>query len=245
MIFCRARMAKHCFKPISSLLASNNYLHMADHGGTRVMHLQKLPPAPRSAEHIAACRSQKADGLWLQCARACSHQSQPFAPRSKALNVATHLCIMARRGIKRSCLFTAQSNTKTSPFPSLRVHLKHEGTKITCKPNCAPGGTLSKTRLASCCGGILAGSTARILAGRSGSIGRILGRIHRQGVLGGIHWRAALAGYWAGPTGQLRRDPLASRSGGTLGGIHWQAALAGYWAGSTGQLLWRILSGIH
>ena len=33
MIFCRARMAKRCFKPISSLLASNSYLHMADHGG--------------------------------------------------------------------------------------------------------------------------------------------------------------------------------------------------------------------
>ena len=43
------------------------------------------------------------------------------------------------------------------------------------------------------------------------------------GILGGIHWRAALAG----------------SSGGILGGIHWQAALAGYSAGSTGELLWR------
>ena len=29
-----------------------------------------------------------------------------------------------RRGIKQSCLFAAQSNTKASPFPSLRVHTK-------------------------------------------------------------------------------------------------------------------------
>ena len=57
-----------------------------------------------------------------------------------------------------------------------------------------------------------------------------------------IHWRAALAGYWAGSTDQLwrdtGRDPLIS-SGRILGGIHWRAALAGYSAGSTGELLWR------
>ena len=59
-------------------------------------------------------------------------------------------------------------------------------------------------------------------------------------MLGGIDWRAALAGYWAGSTGQ----PLASRSGGILGGmhwsssggilsgIHWRAALAGYRVGA-------------
>ena len=47
------------------------------------------------------------------------------------------------------------------------------------------------------------------------------------GILGGIHWRAALAGYSAGST-----------SGGTLGGIR-RAALAGYSAGSTGELLWQ------
>ena len=65
------------------------------------------------------------------------------------------------------------------------------------------------------------------------------------GILGGIHWRAALAaalaGYSAGSTGEqlwqdTRRDPLASRSGGILGGIlggiHWRAALAGYWVGA-------------
>ena len=40
------------------------------------------------------------------------------------------------------------------------------------------------------------------------------------GILGGIHWRAALAGYSAGSTG-------------------WRAALAGYSAGSTGEQLWR------
>ena len=147
---------------------------------------------------------------------------------------------------KRSCLFTTQSNTTASPFPNLRVHSKHEGTNMKCKPNCASGGTLSKTRLASCSSGILAGST-------------------------GEYWRAAPARYWpdtlqdpparVGSTGELRwdtqrdtrRDPLA---GGMLGGIHWRAALAGYSAGSTGGIVWRdtgslpdsfggILDGIH
>ena len=79
-------------------------------------------------------------------------------------------------------------------------------------------------------------------------------------ILGRIHWRAALAGYSAGSTGEplwrdtqqdplpsssggilggieqlgrdTRRDPLASRSVGKLGGIHWRAALAGFWAGA-------------
>ena len=51
-----------------------------------------------------------------------------------------------------------------------------------------------------------------------------------SGILGGIHWRAALVGYSAGSTGELRwrdtrRDPLASCSGGILDGIHWRAAL--------------------
>ena len=115
----------------------------------------------------------------------------------------------------------------------------------------------------------LAGSTGKgYSAGRSvGSAGKLLWNTQRDtrrdplagcsgGILGGIHWRATLAGYragsdplascsgrsgeilggihWAGSTGQLlwrdtRPDPLASRSGGILGGIHWQAALAGYW----------------
>ena len=104
---------------------------------------------------------------------------------------------------------------------------------MKCKPNCARGGTLSKTRLASCSGGILAGST-------------------------GEYWRAAPARYWpdtrqdppardtqrdtrAGLTGELlwdteqdnRREPLAGCSGGILGGIHW------------GELLGRMLGGIH
>ena len=174
-----------------------------------------------------------------------------------------------RRGIKQSCIFAAQSNTKAAPFPSLRVHSKHEGTNVKCKPNCAPGGTLSKTRLASCSGGILAGSTGECwrdaparcwpdtrqdppardaqrdtwrdpLASYSGIL---------SGILGGIHWRAALAGYSAGSLASrsggilgrihwrdTRRDPLASSSGGILGGIlggiHWRAALAGYWVGA-------------
>ena len=83
---------------------------------------------------------------------------------------------------------------------------------------------------------------------RSGSIlaglSRILGGM-QSGMLGGIHWRAALVGYSAGCTGKLlwrdtRRDLLASYSrilSGILGGIHWRAALARYSAGSTGELL--------
>ena len=140
---------------------------------------------------------------------------------------------------------------------------------MKCKHNCAPGGTLSKTRLASC-----------------------------SGDTGGIHWRmlrAAPARYWpdtlqdspakklsrllsGDPTGELlwdtQRDtrriwraalvgkPLASYSGGILDPLasysetrrnqlrmagRWWAtrrdplasALAGYLAGSTGEPLWR------
>ena len=59
--------------------------------------------------------------------------------------------------------------------------------------------------------------------------GRMLGRIHRQGILSGIlgeiHWRATL-----GISGILS---------GMLGGIHWRAALAGCSAGSTDKPLWR------
>ena len=100
--------------------------------------------------------------------------------------------------------------------------------------------------------GYLAGSTADTLASYSGILSGILGGIWRDtwrdlasrsgGILGGIHWRAALAGYSAGSTGEqlwkdTGRDPLASSSGGIVGGIHWRAALAGYSAGSTGELL--------
>ena len=197
-------------------------------------------------------------------------------------------------GIKRSCLFTTQSNTKASLS-------EPQGTlKTRRQPHCAPGGTSSKTRLASCSGdtggihwritasrsgsilaGYSAGSTGkRYSAGYSaGSTGEPLWRDTRRdplasrsagysagstgssgGILGGIHWRAALAGYSAGSTGELLwpRDPVASRSGGILGGIHWRAALVGYSAGSTGEQLRRdtgrdplasssggILGGIH
>ena len=153
---------------------------------------------------------------------------------------------------------------------------------MKCKPNCAPGGIFSKTRLASCSGEILAGFTgeywraaparcwldtrqdppARDTQHSAGSTGEL----QREklvggsgGILGGIHWRATLVGYFqrgtlgysvghsAGSTGELlwdtqpgtRRDPLAGCSGGILGGIHWRAALAGYWAGPTGEQLWR------
>ena len=100
----------------------------------------------------------------------------------------------------------------------------------TSTPNSRrPFWTLSKTRLASC----------------SGGAGRILGRIHRQGILSGT--RDPLAGCSDGSTGELlwrdtRRDPLASYSGilsGILGGTHWPAALVGYSEGSSGEPLWR------
>ena len=83
------------------------------------------------------------------------------------------------------------------------------------------------------------------------------------GILGGIHWLAALVGYLAGSTCKLlwrdaRRDPLASHSGilgGMLGGIHWRAANKKnggiYWrawpaalAGRSGGPLWRD-TGVH
>ena len=151
---------------------------------------------------------------------------------------------------------------------------------MKCKPNCASGGTLSKTRLASCSSGILAGSTGEYWRAaparywpdtlqdppaRVGSTGELRWDTQRDarrdplagGMLGGIHWRAALAGgiHW-------RADPLASSSGRILGGIHWRNCLAGYWplagywTGSTGGIVWRdtgplpdssggILDGIH
>ena len=143
-------------------------------------------------------------------------------------------------GIKRSCLFTAQRNTKASPFPSLRVraHSKHEGANMKFKPNCAPGGTLSKTTLASCSGrywqdplasSALAGYSAGSTASYFGILSKILGGIHWRAamvgylassgvILGGIHWPAALAGY-SGDWRDTRRDPLASSSGGILGRI--------------------------
>ena len=184
---------------------------------------------------------------------------------------------------KRSCLFTTQSNTTASPFPSLRVHSKHEGTNMKCKPNCASGGTLSKTRLASCSSGILAGSTGEYWRAaparywpdtlqdppaRVGSTGELRWDTQRDtwrdplagGMLGGIHWRAALAGYSAGSTGEWIHLPaaLAGYSAGSTGGIlvHCRTPLAGYWTGSTGGIVWRdtgplpdssggILDGIH
>ena len=252
-----------------------------------------------------------------------------------------------------------KSITLSEPQGTLkRVHSKHEGTNMKCKPNCAPGGTLSKTRLASCSCGILAGSTGEYrrawpdtrqdpaardtqrdtqrdpLASysailRGNTHWRAVGGIHSAGSTGELLWihSGYSAGYSAGftggrlcwgsvrrlvseeafqdmdyllptvskdfaglipetfhtgkgsemaqgcyspsgsyplgSTGQLLwrdtwRDPLAGRSGETLGGMHWRAALAGYSAGSTGEPVWRdtrqdpvasssggILGGIH
>ena len=124
---------------------------------------------------------------------------------------------------------------------------------MKCKPSCALGGTLSKTRLASCSGGILAGSAGSILAGYSagstgqGSTGELLWDAQRDnrreprahssdGILGGIHWRGKYYGILSG----------------ILGGIHWRAALVGYSAGtltgpadSVANRSGGILGGIH
>ena len=161
---------------------------------------------------------------------------------------------------------------------------------MKCKPNCAPGGIFSKTRLASCSGEILAGFTGEYwraaparywLDTRQDPPARDTQRDTRRDPLAsysGRNWWAALVGFSAGSTGELlwwdtssevlwdnqrdaRRDPLASYSGilsGVLGGTHWRAALAGNSAGSTGEPLWRdirrdllasssggILGGIH
>ena len=76
-----------------------------------------------------------------------------------------------------------------------------------------------------------------------------------SGMLGRIHWCAALVEHSAGSTGEplwrdTRRGPLASRSGGILGGIHWRAASRS--GGILGGIHWRaasrsggILGGIH
>ena len=87
----------------------------------------------------------------------------------------------------------------------------------------------------------MASRSGLILAGYSA---RSTGKIRQgilSGILGGIHWQAALAGYSAGSTGKIRHGMLS----GILGGIHWRAALAGYSAGSTGEPLGGILGGIH
>ena len=102
------------------------------------------------------------------------------------------------------------------------------------------GGILGEIHWPAALAGYLAGSTGEPLAGstarrdprRAALAGYSAGSTARWdppasrfgGILGRIHWRAALARYW--------RDPLASCSGGILGGIHWRAALAGYWVGA-------------
>ena len=80
---------------------------------------------------------------------------------------------------------------------------------MKCNPNCAPGDIKQRAALEG-----YSGST-----GECWRAGRILGRIHRQGILSGIRWRATR--------------------------IDWRAALAGYSAGSTGELLWQTPGGIH
>ena len=142
--------------------------------------------------------------------------------------------------------FTAQSNTKASPFRSLRVHSKHEGTNMKCKPTCAPGGELPWRDT----GGI----HWRMLASRSRDTGELLWDTRRDtrrdplarcsgGILGGIQliWRdtrqdplASSSGILSG-IGGIR--PLTSySSGGILGGIHWDTQRDTR-PGSTGQLL--------
>ena len=128
---------------------------------------------------------------------------------------------------------------------------------MKCKPNCGPGRALSKTRLASCSrdtGGIHGkcwrAAPARYWPGTrqdppardtqpagylAGSTGELLWATQQDalagcsgGILGGIHWRATLAGelLWR----DTWRDPLASYSG---------------MAGSTGGLLSFKIGGIY
>ena len=143
--------------------------------------------------------------------------------------VSTSTCL--RADLENSNIGPVNKSQAPSKKKPDRVHSKHEGANMKCKPNCAPGGTLSKTRLASCSGGILAGST-------------------------GECWRAAPARYWLDtwqdpPARDTQRDTwrglLVSYSG-ILGGIHWLS-----W---NTQLLWQdtrrdplincgILGGIH
>ena len=209
--------------------------------------------------------------------------STSFAARalSTCLCVKPHLSASPSRELKIGSVIKSQAASKKKPDGGLnevaysqpKATQKHhpfrasghtqntKATNMKCKPNCGPGGTSSKTRLASCSAGILAGSTGEHWRALRLDTGRILGRIDPpardtqrdtkrdplasySGILSGIHCRAALAGYSAGFTGEplwrdTRRDPLASRSGRILGGIHWRAALAGYSMGSTGELLWR------
>ena len=124
------------------------------------------------------------------------------------------------------------------------MHSKHEGANMKCQPNCAPGGTLSKTRLGELLWRDTGGIHWRILASRSASIGILSGMLGAN-----LLWdtqrdtrRDPLAGCCGGCSAGSSCDPLASYSGilsGILCGIHWQAALAGYSAGSTDELLWR------
>ena len=145
-------------------------------------------------------------------------------------------------GLSEVAYLQPKATQKHHPFRASGCTQNTQGTDMKCKANCAPGGTLSKTRLASCSGGILAGSTGgihwRILASRSGSTLAWPARDTQLDIWRDllVHWRAALVEYSAGSTGKplwrdTWRDPLASRSGGILGGIHWPAVLAGYWVG--------------
>ena len=133
----------------------------------------------------------------------------------------------------------------TQKHHPLKAHSKHEGTNMKCKPNCAHywQDPLANT-----------GEPLRL------DTGRILGRIHWQGILSGTRrdplgsYSGILSGILGGiSTGELlwrdtQRDPLATAlagysagpsSGGMLGGIRWRAALAGSSAESTNELLWR------
>ena len=112
--------------------------------------------------------------------------------------------IETRQGIKRSCLFATQSNTKASPFPSLRVHSKHEGTNMKCKPDSRAAywrDPLANTgeRSGSILAGHSAGSTSKgYSAGCSAvSTGKVLWDTQRE----------------------TRRDPLAGCAHNTLGGV--------------------------
>ena len=103
--------------------------------------------------------------------------------------------------------------TQKHHFPSLRVHSKHEGS-----PTVRRAGQAKPDWQAA-----LAGHWRDPLANTGEPFrldtGRILGRIHRQGILsrilGGIHCQASVD-----TQRDTQREPLLGCSGGILGGIH-------------------------
>ena len=268
MICCRARMAKRCFKPISSLLASNNYLHMADHNIGSVNKSQ-------------APSKQKPEGGLNEVAYSqpkATQKHHPFRASGYTQNVKRQPNCAPGGTLSKTSLASCSGAILAGSWravsarywPNTRRDPPAKGSQRGTRRD--PLGYLAAT------GGLLWWDTTGELLWRdsAGSTGELLWDTQRDtrrnplagcsggdplascsgGILGGIHWRDALAGYSAGSTGEqlwrdtgrdplarcsggilggmgdllagTRLDPLASSFGGILGGIHWRAALAGY-----------------